>query len=261
MDRSRGGEAAVIAVCGKGGVGKTALSALMVKILMAHEGARVLAIDADPAVGLAGALGLSVRSTVDDVRRRLIADLDVERARTPESDRTEVLRRLDYQVLEALVEWKNLAFLAIGRPEAEGCYCQVNRLLKEIIGRLAADFDYVVIDGEAGIEQINRRVLTAVSHLILVSDTSLKGITVCSTLQRVAAAIVSPRVDGLILNRYHPSDAAFLPPLPDNLELMGTVEASERVRRFDVTGRSLLQLSDDPAIQSLQRCLRNLGLI
>ena len=119
QETTRGAEPAVIAVCGKGGVGKTALSALMVKLLLARAGARVLAIDADPAVGLAAALELPVQSTIDDVRQRLIADLDAKRGSTrpPGSDRTGVLRRLDYQVLEALVERENLAFLAIGRPD------------------------------------------------------------------------------------------------------------------------------------------------
>ena len=58
-----------------------------------------------------------------------------------------------------------------------------NAYLKEIINLLAGDFDYVVIDGEAGIEQINRRVMEKVTHLVLVTDPSRKGTQVIQTIK------------------------------------------------------------------------------
>ncbi len=246
----------IIALCGKGGVGKTSISAMMTKILMERGHARILAIDADPAVGLAASLGMEVKKTIDDIRNDLIRDVKSD----SKSDRRDLLNRLDYEVLEALVEYRNLAFLAIGRPEKEGCYCQVNNLLKEIIIGLSRSFDYVIIDGEAGIEQMNRRVMEAVTHLILVSDVSLKGIHVCKTLKQVALSAISYQKDGLIINRVREQDESLLPGLPSNLNPIGRVPESESVRRFDIEGQNILSLPDCAALQSVRLCLMNMGL-
>jgi CO dehydrogenase maturation factor len=246
----------IIAVCGKGGVGKTSISAMMTKILMERDSGRILAIDADPAVGLATSLGLPVCKTVDDIRNDLIRDVQ---SGLPGGYR-DTLNRLDYDVLEALSEERNLAFLAIGRPETEGCYCQVNDLLKEIIGGLSQNFDVVIIDGEAGIEQVNRRVMEAVTHLILVSDASQKGIHVCRTIQRVAASVVSYQQAGLIVNRVREEDAAPLTGLSP-LNPIGAIPESEQVRRYDIEGRSLLSLPDGAALQAVRRCMQHIGLL
>jgi len=254
-DPERGRDApgpAVLAVCGKGGVGKTTVSAMLTKILMENAAHRILAIDADPAVGLATALGLPVRKTVDDIRKEIVADIQSGHP----VDRQDMIHRLDYDLTAALAEDRNLAFLAVGRPEDAGCYCQVNHLLKDIIAGLAGHFDYVVIDGEAGIEQVNRRVMTAVTHLLLVSDTSLKGLRVCRTIKKVAATTMACRRDGLIINRVRPEDPPPAPEALSDLQLIGTLPESDRVRRFDMTGQSLLTLPEGPPLPSLRQCLR-----
>lgn len=243
----------IIAVCGKGGVGKTTISAMLTRILMEEGQNRVLAIDADPAVGLATSLGLTVTKTVDDIRNSLVRDVQSGR----QTDRREMLHRLDYDVLEALAEYRNLAFLAVGRPEKAGCYCQVNNLLKAIITGLSRQFDYVIIDGEAGIEQVNRRVMTAVTHLLLVSDLSLKGINVCQTIKAVAASAMAYRKAGLILNRVREEDDSMRSGLPSDLTPIGTIPESEQVRRGDMAGKSIFTLPDDAALQALRRCLAN----
>jgi len=117
----------IIAVCGKGGVGKTSISAMIVRALLRHPENRILAIDADPAVGLAAALGVDAARTVDDVRNDLISRMEGGGG----ADKAEMLAMLDYDMLSVLEESKNLAFLAIGRPEKEGCYCRINQLLRE----------------------------------------------------------------------------------------------------------------------------------
>jgi len=193
-------ESKIIAVCGKGGVGKTFLTAAMVKLLADREDTKILAIDADPSFGLAPALGVKVKKTVNDIRSDLI-DTIKKGKRT--GDKSELLSRLDYEVFDALEESANLAVLAIGRPEDEGCYCQVNQLLKEIIEALSRNFDLVLIDGEAGVEQINRRVMQTVDDLVLITDTSAKGVNVVSAIKKLVddrRAVECRRV-GLVINR------------------------------------------------------------
>ena len=171
----------VFAVCGKGGVGKTSISAMLTRILCEDKSAKILAIDADPAIGLATALGIECRKSVDDVRNQLIEKLE----KGDRSNKKDMIEMLDYELFDALEEKENLAFLAIGRPEKDGCYCQVNDLLKDIIKNIIQNFDYVVIDGEAGVEQINRRVLETVTHLLLISDASVKGLNVIKTINEL----------------------------------------------------------------------------
>lgn len=188
----------IITFVGKGGVGKTSLSALTVRLLAKrHPEKKILAIDADPAVGLSTALGVDVGSTVDDIRKDFVET--VEEGSLDAA--IELLGEAKYRMFDALVEIENVSFLAIGRPESAGCYCKVNGYLKEMIGQIADHFDYVIIDGEAGIEQVNRRVMEKVTHLILVSDASRKGLEVARTIHEVAKSLVMFEKAGLIVNR------------------------------------------------------------
>lgn len=244
----------MIAVCGKGGVGKTSISAAMVKILTRDRQKRVLAIDADPAVGLASALGIAAEKTVDDIRNRLIQRLGQGKA----GDRQSVVSRLDYEVLEALIEHGNLAFLAIGRPEKEGCYCQVNHILKDIIASVAGHFDYVVIDGEAGIEQVNRRVMEKVSHLVLVADPSAKALRVAQTIQQVAREAVNYRRSGLIINRCQNGKEIEDIAIPETLQYLGWVPEDDVIRICDIEGRSILGIPDCAALVAVESCLLTL---
>ncbi len=158
-------KAKILTVAGKGGVGKTSICASIVRLLVEqYPDKKILAIDADPAVGLSVALGVDVKLTLDDIRMSIVDS--VENGETKEA--LELLSEARFRIFDALVEMPGFAFLAIGRPESSGCYCKVNSYLKEVISILANSFDYVVIDGEAGIEQIQRRVMEKVTHLILV---------------------------------------------------------------------------------------------
>lgn len=248
----------IIAMVGKGGVGKTSLSALTVRLLSEqHPESRILAIDADPAVGLATALGMEITSTVDDIRQDFIKS--VEGGDTGAA--IEMLGEARYQIMDALVEKNNIAFLAIGRPEAAGCYCKVNAYLKEIISRISEHFDYVVIDGEAGIEQVNRRVMEKVSHLILVSDASKKGLGVVRTIHKVAKDMVMFQKAGLIVNRI--PDVGLQPKLDcGELELLSCIPDDRQMSMSDMLGESVFTICEDaPVLKGTREALAKLNLI
>ena len=252
-----GNRPSIIAVCGKGGAGKTSISAAIVRTLLEDPARRVLAIDADPAVGLASALGVEVTRTVDDIRTDLIGKMESAKG----SSRTELLSNLDYEVFEAISERGNLAFLAIGRPEREGCYCQVNDLLRDIIAGLAENFDAVVIDGEAGIEQVNRRVMEHVTHLLTVSDLSARGINVVKSIRKVASSAVHYETTGLILNRIRREEELRDIIIPDELSFLGWIPEDEAVRNADIHGRSLLDLPSSALHHAVRDCLCRAGVV
>lgn len=247
----------MIALVGKGGVGKTSLSALMVRLLAeAYPDKKILAIDADPAVGLATALGAEVTSTVDDIRQSFIHTVEDGNKNAA----IELLGEAKYQMFDALVEMGNISFLAIGRPEGAGCYCKVNAYLKEIIGMIADHFDYVVIDGEAGIEQVNRRVMEKVTHLILVSDASRKGLEVVKTIHKVASELVMFDKAGLIINRLPD------PSLADKLDtgglpLLACIPDDRDMALNDIEGESVFALDRDSSIlQGAEQALAAIGI-
>ncbi len=246
----------VIAVCGKGGVGKTSISALITKVLIDQGKKRILAIDADPAVGFASALGVKVGKTVTDIRNEVIAKSKVDR-----EDKKAILAKMDYQVFEAMIEKDGFAFLAIGRPETDGCYCRVNSYLKTIIESMVSKFDYVIIDGEAGIEQVNRRVMEEVSHLLLVSDCSYKGINVIKTIEEVASGgVMKYDRAGVILNRLkseHEKDLVNL----GQLALLGCMLDDDLIRNYDIQDRTLLELPQGQSTLKITEVLETFGFL
>ncbi len=237
-------KAKIITVAGKGGVGKTSICASIVRHLVeAYPDKKILAIDADPAVGLSVALGVDVKLTLDDIRNSIVDS--VENGDTKEA--LELLSEARFRIFDALVEMPGFAFLAIGRPEASGCYCKVNSYLKEVIGILANSFDYVVIDGEAGIEQIQRRVMEKVTHLILVTDQSKKGGQVIATIKGVADELISYDKIGCIVNRLTNPELKDLIEAP-GVEILSFIPADSAFAANDIKGQSVMELSADSAM-------------
>lgn len=248
----------IIALTGKGGVGKTSLAAVMVKLLVeAHPDRKVLAIDADPAVGLATALGIEVSMTIDDIRKKVIST--VENGDTKSV--AELLGEAKYLIYDAIEEKNGFAFIAIGRPEGAGCYCKINSYLREVIQMVSGNFDYVVIDGEAGIEQVNRRVMEKVTHLLLVSDTSRKGTQVIRTIHRVASELVMYEKIGAIINRMTDESAKEYIDTGD-VPILSFIPADANLTAFDLTGRDVFDIpGDSEIVKGARRALEALGVL
>ncbi len=237
----------VIALCGKGGVGKTTLSALLARALAAGTEDSVLAVDADPAGGLSMALDWSVEGSINDLRQEILDSLERSKA-----DKTDLAAAIDYRLLEMLSDRDNLALLAVGRPEESGCYCNLNTVLREAIEALADHFRYTIVDAEAGLEQVNRRVMRSVTHLLLVTDTGAKGVRVAEEIQALAEEAVNPTRVGLLINRVRSDDEVTAIRSRTALDVVATIPEDEAVRSFDAQARSLLELPACPALDGVQ---------
>ncbi len=250
--------ATIIALSGKGGVGKTSISAAIVKLLVeAYPDKKILAIDADPAVGLSTALGIEVETTIDDIRKEIVST--VEDGNTKAA--IELLGEARYKIFDALVETDGFAFIAVGRPESAGCYCKINSYLKEVISILSNDFDYVVIDGEAGIEQINRRVMEKVTHLLLITDASKKGTQVISTIKSVADELVMYKKIGAIVNRI-PDESVIRHISIEDVPVLSYIENDGNLAIYDIEGKNITKLPDDSnVVKGVRKALAELEII
>ena len=133
----------LIALCGKGGVGKTAVSAMIARIFIDQaKPSKLLLIDADPALGLANAVGVEVKRTMGEIREEVIKTAE----RGDAKSKNQLTGKLDYMVFEALHETDRFAFLAMGCTETLGCFCPVNDLLRGAIETLSRSFDTIVVD-------------------------------------------------------------------------------------------------------------------
>ena len=235
--------AKIFAFAGKGGVGKTSLSAAFIRILSeSFPDKRILAVDADPAVGLSTALQMQTGLTLDDIRMQIAENIELGKTR----EAMELLSEAKFHLMDSIVEKDNISFLAIGRPEAAGCYCKVNAYLKQVIEMLCDNYDFVVIDGEAGIEQINRRVMESITYLVLVSDGSKKGIQVISTIEGVANRLIACKKSGVIFNRTRSTfDADAVTDIPKVLAVIGE---DENQAENDMQGESVFKLSYDSVL-------------
>ena len=248
----------LIAVAGKGGVGKTSISAAFVRLLTeAYPDKRILAIDADPAVGLSTALGVEVKETLDDIRKSIVQSVEMGAQR----EAIELLSEARFRIFDTMVEQQKFSFLAIGRPETAGCYCKVNAYLKEVINLLSHDFDYVVIDGEAGIEQINRRVMEKVTHLILITDPSRKGTQVVDTIRKVAEDLVMYDRCGAVVNRI--TDPALIPYIHvNNTDILAYIPADSAHAANDIQGLTVFDLPEDsPVMKGAREALVKMEIL
>jgi len=240
-----------IAIAGKGGTGKTTVAAFLIELL-ADKGS-VLAIDADPSSNLHMVLGLPLEETVGGVREEMLTAVSTGSFGVGLSKQD----WFDLRINEALVESDRVDLLAMGRPEGPGCYCAANQMLRVIVDRLNKQYDYVVIDNEAGMEHLSRRTTRDVDVLLLVTDPTQRGIV---TAQRMAEMVPGLEIGVghtyLIVNRLRGEMPA---PLAQTIEqtglkLVGVAPEDPAMAEFEFTGRPLVELPAETAVyQAVQK--------
>ncbi len=232
----------IIAVSGKGGTGKTMVSALLIRAMAEKGKYDILAIDSDPDSNLPEALGVEVEKNIGDIREELLG----ERDKLPIG--TSWQQKLEYEAMRALVETDEFDLLSMGRPEGPGCYCAANNVLREIIDTIAKNYDIVIIDTEAGLEHLSRRTTQNVDIMLIVTDTSKRGVTTAARIKELAGElkIKFSRLN-VIINRVTPELEDRIKNYVNDigLEVAGTVPEDELIREFDVEGKPLTELPEE----------------
>ena len=248
------GKALKIAVAGKGGSGKTVIAALMIRIATEMATTRVLAIDADSAVSLPYALGIDFKDTVSEIRSRLIED---PHARAAARDKP--IRDL---MAAATQPGQGVVLLVMGRPEGPGCYCGINDMLRYGIDSLTSEYGVIVIDCEAGPEQMNRRVVNGVDVLAILTDVSLRGVRVARSIMKVVEndpTMVQTQI-GLVINRSRDNHRTVVDEAAEwELDVLGIVPEDQLVAEYDGVGRPIIELpSTSPSVHGVRAIMNNI---
>jgi CO dehydrogenase maturation factor len=227
----------VIAVAGKGGTGKTTIASLIVKILSAKADS-VLGIDADPNSNLAESLGLPVQETIGEMLDELAAHPDtVPKGMTKD-------RFIDYKVQTLVQESNGFDILSMGRPEGSGCYCYVNNVLRGAMGKLIKDYQYTVVDNEAGLEHFSRRTTRAADILFVVSDASAMGLKAARRIHDLVKELkIKIKHSYLVINRFNGKiDSGRTQ--ETGLEYIGSIPEDPYIVDLSLKGESILKLGE-----------------
>ena len=253
----------IIAVSGKGGVGKTTLCGLLIQYLCDTGKKPVLAVDADANANLNEVLGVEVGVTLGELRE------EIERAGVdPKYKIPSGITKAAYlesRLGDALTEEEDYDLMVMGRSQGQGCYCFVNGIVQTQVQKLQNHYPYIVVDNEAGMEHISRGILPTMEIAILVSDCSRRGVQAAGRIARLMEELnFHPQKTGLIINRAPEGklDPGTLEEIQNQkLELLGVVPQDETVYQFDCEGRPTVQLPEDsPVREALKGIVEKLGL-
>ena len=248
----------IIALSGKGGVGKTTVAALLIRALRdKHDGA-VFAVDADPNSCLADYLGLTVEENLGSIREEIIKNIsNVPPGMTKE-------RWIKYRVQECIVESSGLDLLEMGRPEGPGCYCYINNLIREYEGAVNQNYRYTVIDNEAGMEHLSRRTSRTIDYLFIISDLTSPGLKAAARIKNLSRKLdLVTRYTGLILNR---ADDSLIEDRDEiiketGLDVFGRLPTDPILGKLESNSGSILNISgESPALKAVQDLILWLNL-
>ncbi|HEY3313916.1 MAG TPA: AAA family ATPase [Bacillota bacterium] len=243
-----------VAVAGKGGTGKTTFAALLIRRLIERRRGSILAIDADPNSNLNEALGLAVPQTIADF-------IEETKAAKPLPAGMTKNMFIEYKLQSAIAESEHVDLLAMGTPEGSGCYCYPNDLLRQHLTNLAQGYDYLVLDNEAGLEHLSRRIAVDVDVMFVISDASARGIRSAGRVREIMKDVkTNAKETYLIVTKV----AGDLAPLAEEIEktglgLIGTIPLDPQVAQFDLEGRPLSELpAEAPAVIAVNAILDKL---
>jgi CO dehydrogenase maturation factor len=235
-----------IALAGKGGTGKTTLAGMLVKYLVSRQKIPVLAVDADCNANLNEVLGLKIADTIGNARE------DMKKGAVPGGMTKDVF--MSMKVEEAIVEADGFDLIVLGQPEGPGCYCAANALLTGFLEKLTDNYPYIVMDNEAGMEHISRLTTKNVDVLLIVADSSRRGLQAALRIEDLARCLnIGVGKSYLVINQVKeaPSDMVKRIVSGSGLELAGTIPDDDTIYEYDLNGQPTVDIpADNHAVQA-----------
>lgn len=239
-----------IAISGKGGTGKTTLSAMLVRLLVGKSPQAVLAVDADPNSCLGITLGVEPETTIANLRDGVL------KHKIQPGQGIGKLEAFGYACQQSLTEANGFDLLTMGRPEGPGCYCAANNTLRAFLSQLSASYGYVLTDNEAGMEHLSRRTNTDINVLMIVAEPTKMGVVTAHRILELTKSLpISVGRIGVVWSRSQKQVDLKL----DGISVFGTVPYDEAIFKLAVEGRSLFELSQNSAaLQAAQGILNRI---
>lgn len=235
-----------IALAGKGGSGKTTMAGLLIKYLLKENKTPILAVDADCNANFNEVLGLKIKDTLGNARE------EMKKGVVPGGMTKDIF--MEMKLEESLVEAPGFDLVVMGQPEGAGCYCAANTLLAGFMDRLAGNYPFIVMDNEAGMEHISRLTTKNVDILLIVSDSSRRGLQAAIRIEDLAKRLnIGVGKSYAVINQIKeaPSDQALEMIKASGLELAGTVPEDRTIYEFDFNGRPTIEMPEDcPSVQA-----------
>lgn len=238
-----------IALAGKGGTGKTTVAGMLINYLTAKGKTPILAVDADSNANLNEVLGLEVAGTLGQARE------DMKKGSVPSGMTKDIF--ISMKMEESIAEADGYDLIVMGQPEGTGCYCAANTLLINFLEKLTDNYPWIVIDNEAGMEHISRLTTRNVNVLLIVSDSSRRGLQAAMRINDLARNLnIGVEKTFLIFNqaREEPSEEVKSLIAENGLTLAGSIPADDTVYNYDLKGRPTVELPEDnPALVAAYR--------
>jgi CO dehydrogenase maturation factor len=170
----------------------------------------------------------------------------------------------EYKIQTSLVETSNYDFIAMGRPEGPGCYCYANNLLRDILKIISNNYEFLIIDNEAGMEHLSRRTTQNIDVLLIISDPVVRGIRTASKISHLVNDLKTRVKDKyLILNRINESipQAVIDKIAQENLKLLDTIPEDKNLLQLDQEGKAIWDFIDQlSTYQTIGEIMNKLGL-
>ncbi len=252
--------ATTIAISGKGGSGKTTLAAMIIRFLLAQADRKtVLAVDADPNSCLGVMLGVQPSATVADIR-------EDARAKPPSNAGMDKVRSVEYGIQQASTEAEGFDLLTMGRPEGPSCYCAVNNMLRKFMDELSSQYQFVIIDNEAGMEHLSRRTTNNVDLLCIVAEQTSIGVLTTRRIFDLAKQLpIVVRQIGVIWNKSRAPSP--VPRVPDDerratsdeldgIDIFGHIPYDKAVSDASMQGKTIFDVeANSPAFLAVWKIL------
>ncbi len=230
-----------LAVSGKGGVGKTTFSALLIRILN-EQGKHVLAIDADPDANLAGALGIIDSEKITPISE--MKELIFKRTEARPGSIGSFFKlnpKVDDLPDDLSIKFENIKFMRLGgiKKGGSGCICPESTLLKVLVTHIVLARDEVVVmDMEAGIEHLGRATAKAVDKLFIVVEPGRRSIDTAGHIKILASEIGLNNI-ALIGNKIRSKkDEEFLKTHLPDFEFLSFLSYDDALIEADLNGIS-----------------------